>query len=302
MENHEPATAYRTKSVNVYDRKSAAFWQVPPDAFGAIEAVPEFAARWAWISSLQNDARKLLTATVNSSGACPIGARSLCGQYCFAHRSWSNTTSPRRDAAARYAQDARRLEEEGRQVGIFMSYDTEPFPGGEICRISRDLLKAMIEHPPGALLVHSHTANIGHPEVVDLLADLSQATDVIAGIGFETDSDDVGANRPHHHAVQERFEALEKLSSRGVKTQASTTPLMGFLDYGKFVRRFKEAGTYRVMIGELRKEFAGGGTEHAKGVDIGLPAPSEEEARATCEELGFPGGVDVRESFYVTMS
>ena len=294
--------AYSTEDLRLLEADSGEFTAVSPDGFQAIEAVPEFAARWADTSSLVHDNRDVLTATVNSSGACPIGAKSLCGQYCFAHRSWSASTSPRKDTAEKYTADAKKLAANGKEVGIFMSYDTEPFPGGEICRISRELLRHMIEHPPRALLVHSHTANIGLEPVVELLAELSKKTNVIAGIGFETDTDNTAGNRPHHHCVQERFDALARLSAAGVKTQASTTPLLGFTDYPTFIKRFHDAGTHRIMIGELRKEFVGGGATRANGLDIGLEPLSEDEAREICECHDFPGGVDIRETFYVTMS
>ncbi len=189
-----------------------------------------------------------------------------------------------------------------KEVGIFMSYDTEPFPGGEVDRISRALLRAMVDLPPAALLIHSHTAAIGDPEVIAILRDLSVQTDVIAGIGLETDSDNVGANRPHHHSVAERFRAFEASSKAGIKTQASMTPLLSFEDFRGFVKAFKDAGAYRVMTGELRTEFEGGGTQKAKGIDLGLPVPSQEEAMAVCREFGFPGGVEAREIFYVTMT
>lgn len=72
-----------------------------------------------------------------------------------------------------------------------MSYDTEPFPGGVIQTISKAVLRKMIEQPPEGVLIHSHTAGIGDPDVVELIAELSAKCRVIAGIGFETDSDDV---------------------------------------------------------------------------------------------------------------
>ncbi len=111
----------------------------------------------------------------------------LCGQYCFAHSSWSPDLSPRKDIAGKYTADAERLIEQGQEVGIFMSYDTEPFPGGVVSEISTLILRAIVENPPAALLVHSHTANIGTNEVADVLKDVSQATKLIVGIGFETE-------------------------------------------------------------------------------------------------------------------
>jgi hypothetical protein len=294
--------AYREGTLARRCRQTQRFDEVSPADFKAIEAVPEFAARWAKEAALIYGNDKVLTATINSSGACPIGANSLCGQYCFAHRAWSPRLSPREAVVEGYIADARRLLEEGKEVGIFMSYDTEPFPGGIVSQISKDLLKAMLSFPPAALLVHSHTALIGDPAVVAILRDLSQITDVIAGIGFETDSDELGSNRPHHHPVAARFKAFEALAAAGVKTQASTTPLLGFKDFRGFVRAFSDAGAYRVMTGELRTEFLGGGTGRAKGIDLGLPIPTQDEAIDICREFNFPGGVAVREVFYVTMT
>ncbi|MBP6921348.1 hypothetical protein KBB89_02270 [Candidatus Gracilibacteria bacterium] len=269
--------------------------------FRGIEAVPEFAARWALEAAKKYNNESVLTATINASGGCPIGAKALCGEYCFAHRSWSEDTSPRTESNINYLLDAKILEEKGKEVGIFMSYDTEPFPGGVVCEISRKILLSMTKKPPAALLIHSHTANIGNDETVALIRDVSQATNVIVGIGFETDSENVG-NSEHFHSVSDRLKAFEKLNGAGVKTQASTTPLLGFLDYPGFVKRFYEMGTHRVMIGELRKEFDIGGDERASKLDIGLPPLSEKDAMQICSQYNFPGGVGVREDFYVTMT
>jgi DNA repair photolyase len=302
MSFSEPAP-YRALGLVRQCKETHEFEEDDPSNYRAIEAVPEFAARWAREAAAVFGNKNILTATVNSSGACPIGAQALCGQYCFAHRTWSDALSPRHNVARDYAGDAARLKEAGKAVGIFMSYDTEPFPGGEVSRISQDLLKAMIANPPAALLIHSHTAGIGDPDVVALLRDLSALTPVIAGIGFETDSDNVGANnRPHHDTVKTRFVAFEALSRAGVKTQASTTPLLGFVDFRAFVRSFHDAGAHRVMTGELRKEFLVGGSSRAQGLDLGLPIPTQDEALAICREFNFPGGVDVRENFYVAMT
>lgn len=293
---------YRAKKLVVRDRSTNEFSSVSPRDYGAIEAVPEFAARWAASAAKIYGNDKVLTGTVNASGACPIGGHSLCGQYCFAHRSWSETLSPREDVVQKYLRDADKLRSHDQDVGIFMSYDTEPFPGGIVSEISAKLLKAMTDKPPGALLIHSHTAHIGDEEVVPVIRDVAQATDVIVGIGFETDSDDVGDNRPHHHPVGKRLDAFERLAAAGIKTQASTTPLLGFRDYRGFIQRFHDVGTHRIMIGELRKEFEGGGDRRARGLDIGLDPLSEEEARTVCQEFAFPGGVEIREVFYVTMT
>ncbi|HRH94100.1 MAG TPA: hypothetical protein PKV72_06250, partial [Candidatus Peribacteria bacterium] len=266
---------YRAGNVVLRDKTSKEFTPACPTKFGAVEAVPEFAARWAADAAKVFGNDRVLTGTVNASGACPIGAKALCGQYCFAHRAWSANVSPRRDVDAKYLTDAKRLQELGLEIGIFLSYDTEPFPGGIISEISAKLLRVMRDHPPAALLIHSHAAHVGHPKIAPLIRDVSQATELIVGIGFETNVDDVGRNNPHYEPVAERVAALERLAAMGVKTQASTTPLLGYRDYAGFVRNFYNAGVHRIMVGELRKEFTGGGTAKANGVhDLGLPVPT----------------------------
>ncbi len=294
---------YRAEGLVLRDSGTKELQTVKPEEFSAIQAVPDFAARWAKDAATQFGNNKVLTATINASGACPIGNEALCGQYCFAHRSWSPDLSPRRDIADKYVADARQLMAKGKEVGIFMSYDTEPFPGGVVSEISTRILRAMVDNPPAALLVHSHTANIGNREVAAVLKDVSQATDLIVGIGFETDSEDTGeGNRPHHHSIENRFKAFESLADIGIHMQASTTPLLGFRDFPGFVRRFHNAGAYRIMTGELRKKFDIGGDTRARELKIGLPTPTEEEALAVCRDYNFPGGANVREVFYVTMS
>ncbi len=293
---------YRAEGLAVRSNDTGDFTRRPAEGFKAIEAVPAFADEWAMLAAQMYGTRAVLTGTINASGACPIGAKSLCGAYCFAHASWSPELSPREDIVTRYREDAKRLADMGGEVGLFMSYDTEPFPGGVVDQISRRLLIAMLEQPPAALLLHSHTAGIGDPEVVRILKDVSQCTDLIAGIGFETDAETLACTRTHHHPVRDRFDAFERLANAGIKTQASLTPLLGFEDFPSFVRRFANVGAYRAMTGELRTDFEKGGTRKAMGLELGLPIPTEREAIDICSEYNFPGGVNVREIFYVTMT
>ena len=82
----------------------------------------------------------------------------------------------------------------------------------------------------------------------------------------------------HFSSVQGRLDALERIANSGIKTQASVTPLVGFKDFEGFARLFHQMGAYRVMVGELRTKFVGGGATKALSLDLGLPAPSETEA------------------------
>lgn len=292
---------YRHEWIYVRDTRDNSLQLISDTQFWGIESVPTFAARWALDAAKRYGNHAILTATINASKGCPIGSKALCWRYCFAHRSWHASNSPNNNVDECYLQDMDMLSELWKDLGIFMSYDTEPFPGGIICEISRKILAAMIKKPPRSLLIHSHTANVAKPETLQIIKEVAQATDLIVGIWFETDIDNVG-EKWHFHNVEERLTAFEKLNQAGIRTQASTTPLLWFRDYPGFIRRFYEMWTYRIMIGELRKEFIGGGDERACELNIGLEPLNEECARQICAGYNFLGWVWIREDFYVTMT
>ena len=269
--------------------------------FEAVQSLPLFMDRWAMNAAESNGPERILTATINVSNGCPIGRNKLCGTYCFAHLSWKDS-EVRPETPIRYIQDMKKLRSLGIGVSIFLSTDTEPFPGeGNISEITYKLLNAMTEMPPDGLLIHNHADFIGAAKNVEILKALSTRTNLIAGIGFETDSEKITSLPSHHSSVKERVDALTRLAKAGVKTQASVTPLMGFLDFEGFVRMFRDSGIYRVMVGELRKEFGVGGSEKARELSLGLPFPTEKYALDFTAELGFPGGVALRETFYVLL-
>lgn len=293
---------YRTPRLLVRDQTSRRLRRISPKGLGALQSLPTFMDRWVRKAKEGNDPERLLTATINASDGCPVGANSFCGHYCFAHYSWVGT-NVRHDRSKRYVEDTQKLQELGVGVSIFLSTDTEPVPGrGKITEVTYELLKEMVRFPPNGLLVHSHTDVLGDRRFLDVLKDLGQATNLIVGIGFDTDADSVPAHlHGHFSSVQGRLDALERIANSGIKTQASVTPLVGFKDFEGFARLFHQMGAYRVMVGELRTKFVGGGATKALSLDLGLPAPSETEALTFFRDLGFPGGVELRETFYVLL-
>ncbi|VVC02970.1 Uncharacterised protein [Candidatus Bilamarchaeum dharawalense] len=297
-------TPYRTASVLVRDQVTRELKKADPRGFAAIQSLPTFMDGWAMRAKEKHGPDRLMIATVNVTDGCPVGGNSFCGHYCFAHRSW-NGTGVRVDTPQKYARDMQRLRQEGLGVSIFLSTDTEPVPGkGQISEVTLELLKTMVEHPPDGILVHSHTDVLGNLEFLAVLKALSQATNLLAGIGFDTDSDMVPDHLcGHFSSVRQRLLAFERMANSGIHTQASVTPLVGFVDFEGFGRLFHELGAYRVMVGELRTKFPKGGSENAVGLDIdlGLPTPTEEHALSFFRGLGFKGGVDLRETFYVLL-
>lgn len=86
----------------------------------------------------------------------------------------------------------RKLAERGANVGIFYSYDVEPFAGAAIIETTKAVLRAVMEMPPTALLVHTRTAHAIDPDLRALLKDTSQAVgNFIVGVGVETDVEEL---------------------------------------------------------------------------------------------------------------
>lgn len=286
----------------VRENTSGQIKKVSPAGFKALQTLPNFMDGWAQDATNTFGPKRILTATINVTDGCPIGGQSFCGHYCFAHRSWDGSAI-RAETPENYVHDAKKLRDMGMGVSIFLSTDTEPVPGrGPVADVTYRLLMSMVEHPPDGILVHTHTDVLGDGRFLDVMRALSGKTNLIAGIGFDTDTDNVRSPlHGHFSSVEDRMKAFAAMARSGIKTQASVTPLVGFVDFEGFGRRFKDMGAFRVMIGELRKEFPVGGSEIAKSLDLGLPAPTEEHAKAFFDSLGFPGGVARREDFYVLL-
>jgi DNA repair photolyase len=293
--------SYRTPNLMVRDRQTHKLCFIENE-FLALQSLPIFMNEWISLAIQNHDRDKLLIATINVTDGCPIGQNAFCGHYCFAHKSWDGNEI-RLTTPSDYIRDAHRLKQLGLGVSIFLSTDTEPVPGrNEISDVTYELLKAMIKHPPDGLLIHSHTDVLGDQNFLDLFRDLNQATNLIVGIGFDTDTDEIPEHlHGHFTPVQDRIRAFERMVGSGIKTQASITPLIGFRDFEGFGKLFVEMGAYRIMVGELRKKFSIGGSHNALNLELELPVPSESEALSFFQELDLPGGVGLRETFYVLL-
>lgn len=103
------------------------------------------------------------------------------------------------------------LEEEDAQLGIFMSYDSEPFSTPGVVNVTKKLLRRIMKRPPAALLIHSRTSEIGRADVLELLRDVNECTNLLVGVAFETDTENYG-KYAHAFPVAERKKALEKLT------------------------------------------------------------------------------------------
>lgn len=297
----KPDSGYRSKQLLVLDDQMNL--GTTENNYFAVQSLPIFMQEWALNAANQKGNNNVITSTVNVTQGCPIGVNSLCGQYCFAHRSWDGSTV-RSNTAENYLTDMQRLRSQGKNISLFLSTDTEPVPSNErISNVTYNLLKAMTQMPPHGLIIHSHTDRLGETKFLDVLKDINYKTNLVVGLGFDTDSDRIPKNYPGHDtSVKDRVKALEVLASSGIKVQASFSPMLGFEDFQGFSKRVHELGAYRVMVGELRTSFEKGGSEKAKGLDLGLFVPTEQEAISFLEQFNFPGGVKPRDQFYVLLA
>ena|GEM_PF-2159650 len=304
MTYRSPDLLFRNKKENRLDR-------LDPGEFSAHQALPRFMVRWGAEAMPTYGVERIVNATVNACNRCVIGDSALCGQFCFAHAEKSGISSPRQFVPDSYAREHQRLEEMGYGASIFLSTDTEPLPGDrskeatEITRITRQLLRTMVDHPPEGLILHTHTDVSADDETLAILKDVRDATNLIVGIGFETDTENLPNDLPPPcTSIVDRLSAIETLAKNGIKTQAAVAPLLGFRDFERFARRFPDIGAYRIMVGDLRLDFEVGGTSKAATLKqrLGLAAPSQEEAKAYFESLGFPPElVGYRDNFYVVL-
>lgn len=280
--------------------------EIDGEGFEAHQSLPRFMVAWGEQEARRYGEDRIVTTSINASSGCQIGDAALCGQFCFAHLGWKGRAA-RVDIPEQYRDEALRLKEMGYDTSIFLSTDTEPLPGpaSEVTDITRRLLIEMIAQPPKGLILHTHTDVSANDDLLPVLKDLSQATNVIVGIGFETDIEDLpNGLPPPFTSIQGRLNAIERLSDSGIKTQAAVAPLLGFKDFEQFGKIFREVGAYRIMVGDLPLDFEIGGTQKAQTLKerLGLPAPSQEDAKAFFESQGFPPElVAFRDQFYVVL-
>ncbi len=178
---------------------------------------------------------------------CPLGA-SLCGVGCYVRHNvhvtrgkpWGSFLEVRENASSAYrsAYETERswaLRSRGR-FEIFLSSATEPFPPQEKrFGATRRVLEAMIDLPPGGLIVQTHS-----PEVLDaqdLLVALARKTAVRVHVSIETDRDRIPGLPAPASPVSRRFEAARTLRDAGLRVVITVSPLLPIADPDRFFAR-----------------------------------------------------------------
>lgn len=295
------AESYRAKELLVRDLRGNTFVSTNPDEYEALKAPPDFAVRWSLEALAHDPAASILSAWLNSSDGCPIGEKHFCGRYCFAWNAGHQGNTPYPDLDQKYLRDMEKMRARNANVGIFYSYDTEPLAWPRIIETTKTVLRAVIQSPPSALLLHTRTAHTLDRELVALLKDVAGATNLIVGVAIETDIENPWKFK-HYHSVADRLIAMELMAQKWLVVQWTTTPMMGYQDYPGLIQRFASIWVNRIMLGNVKYELPNGWADIARELgDFWLHIPTEEEALAICDAHNFPGWAQRRERYYVSM-
>ncbi|MCB0189860.1 MAG: radical SAM protein [Caldilineaceae bacterium] len=167
-----------------------------------------------------------------------IGCRFGC-EYCYVkglsvHRfhqpaaAWGSYVPPRTGIAEKLRNELRRLEEKGElaTTAIFMSSATDPYQGIERkWRLSRACLDALIERPPGLLVIQTRSPLI--EDEFDRIAALGNRCWL--NVTLETDRDDVRhALTPLCPSIDRRLITLRRALAADLQVQITVSPLLPY--------------------------------------------------------------------------
>lgn len=215
---------------------------------------------------------------------CSYG-RSLCGVGCYVQhhglvtrgRPWGSFLEARVNAAEAYrasaARERRWARRERGDFSIFLSSATDPFvPQERKQGITLALLEAMLDDPPDALVVQTHTSDVLH--ALYPLALLAERCALRVQISIESDRDRLPGLPPPACSVAARLHALELMrEGGGIRMVAVLAPLLPIADPPGFFQRIAECADFVVI-----DHFVGGdGTaDGARTLRTPLPAAMEQ--------------------------
>src|SRR5262249_18556059 len=118
---------------------------------------------------------------------------------------------------------------EARPLKIYMSSSTDPYlPQEKTLGLTRSLLEEMADRPPDVLVIQSHHTLVARD--IDLIAHLATICELWISLTVETDMDAIPGFPPHASSPARRLETLELFRRRGIRTQATVSPLLPLAD------------------------------------------------------------------------
>lgn len=167
-----------------------------------------------------------------------IGCRFGC-EYCYVkglsvHRfhqpqtAWGEYVHPRTGIAEKLEIELQRLEKRTllAKAAIFMSSATDPYQGAERkWRLSRACLDALIERPPGLLVIQTRSPLV--EDDFDRIAALGERCWL--NFTLETDLDEVRrAVTPTCPSIAQRLATLRRASDAGLQVQITVSPCLPY--------------------------------------------------------------------------
>lgn len=182
---------------------------------------------------------------------CSYGS-SLCGVGCYVRhnpwilrgRKWGSFLEVRENAAeaylAAYERERRWARRRLGEMSVFLSSSTEPFPPQEKRhRVTRRVLEAMVERPPDALILQTHSPLVA--DELPLLLDLKERCRLRVHVSVETDRERLPGLPRHGSPPAKRLAAARKLHSAGVETVITVSPLLPVAEPERFFAEISES-------------------------------------------------------------
>jgi DNA repair photolyase len=167
---------------------------------------------------------------------CSYGS-ALCGVGCYVRHNrwltrgaeWGSFLEARINAAESYqAQFGREqcfARRHGGRFSIFLSSATDPFvPQERRLGITARVLDAMLEQPPDALIVQTHTHRV--VDELERLVSLAARCTLRVHVSIESDRERLPGLPPPASSVARRLEAARQLSRAGLHTVITVAPLL----------------------------------------------------------------------------
>lgn len=210
---------------------------------------------------------------------CSFGA-SLCGIGCYVRHNafvtrgaeWGSFLEVRENAASTYLAQSHRerrwARKHRKQFSVFMSSATDPFvPHERRFHVTRDVLHAMLEEPPDALIVQTHTHLAAR--YVDIFRELAHRCSLRIHISVESDRDRLPGLPPPASSVARRLEAAALLRETGLYVVITVAPLLPIRDPDTFFAKIADCADAVVI-----DHFVGGdGTaDGSRTLRTALPA------------------------------
>lgn len=178
---------------------------------------------------------------------CSFG-RSACGVGCYARhnrwitqgRPWGEFLDARVDADQSYRTRVARERAWARRArgefSIFLSSSTDPFvPQERTLRVTHSLLLAMLDEPPDAIVVQTHTDRV--LDELDTLRALAALCRLRVHLSIESDLDTLPGLPPPAASVDRRFAAASALKAAGLRVVVTVSPLWPIADPDAFFAR-----------------------------------------------------------------